>query len=68
MSLGFLIEFLIINAKLDKEDDIHREEKQYNQMKSILPDVEEKHDIGVISDIRYKKWMERFTELEEKYG
>lgn len=62
------MDFLDINVKIDKNEDIHREEKYYYQMSEILPLIEEKHQNGIITEKRYKKWMETYKELEGKYG
>lgn len=68
MSLSYVMDFLDICVKVDNDEDIHREEKCYYQMLNILPLIEDKYQKGIITQKRYKKWMETYKELEGKYG
>lgn len=68
ISIGFVLDFLEIQSDIDTQSDIHLDEKNYNQMLSIFPIVEEKFKNGKISEKRYKEWIEKFKALEEEYG
>ncbi len=68
LSLGFVIDFCIINNKIQRKEDLHREEKNYNKMKSVIPIVEQDFHSGKISEKRYVEFIEKYNRLEDKYG
>lgn len=68
LSLGFIIDFCIINNKLKNKEDIHREEKNFNSMKSVMPVVIEEYQNGEITEERYLEFMNKYNRLEGLYG
>lgn len=68
LSLGFVIDFCITKIKLQKGEDLHKDEKNYYKLKDILPFVIEQYKNGKISDSRFREFMNNFTRLEELYG
>lgn len=68
LSLGFIIDFCIINNKLKNKEDIHREEKNFNNMKSIINVVAEEYQNGEITEERYLEFINKYNRLEGLYG
>jgi hypothetical protein len=68
LSLGFIIDFCIINNKLRKNEDLHREEKNYSKLKGILPIIQKEYENGEINKERYIEFMKKYNGLEERYG
>ena len=52
LSLGFVIDFCVVKTQM-KNDKYKSNEEKYNQLKDVLPFVQEDYENGKIDDIKY---------------
>lgn len=68
MSFGMVVEVIDTNRKIREGEDIHEQEKQFNQLKDVLEFIIEGYQNGEISEIKYQDFMKQYKEMEALYG
>ena len=53
---------------LRNNKNIREDEEKYKKMKSVLPFVTERFESKEISEKQYSEFMNRYKELEDRYG
>ena len=51
-----------------KNDKYKSNEEKYNQLKDVLPFVQEDYENGKIDEIKYNDFIANYKSLEEEYG
>lgn len=67
-TIGFVIDYVETYFALRNNKNIHEDEEKYRKMKSVLPFVTERFESKKISEEQYSKFMNRYKELEDRYG
>lgn len=63
-----VVEVIDTNRKIREGEDIHEQEKQFNQLKDVLEFIVEGYKNGEISEIKYQDFMKQYKEMEALYG
>lgn len=63
-----VVEVIDTNHKIREGEDIHEQEKQFNQLKDVLEFIVEGYQNGEISEIKYQDFMKQYKEMEALYG
>lgn len=66
-SIGYVVSFIDVFAKIKRGVNIHAEEEKYLKLKSILPFVTERLKNGEVSEQEYNEFMKDYKKLEDKY-
>lgn len=67
-AIGFVIDYVETYFALRNNKNIHEDEEKYRKMKSVLPFVTERFENKEISTEQYSEFMNRYKELEDRYG
>lgn len=67
-TIGFVIDYVETYFALRNHKNIHEDEEKYQKMKSVLPFVTERFENKEISEEHYSEFMNRYKELEDRYG
>ena len=67
LSLGFVIDFCVVKTQM-KNDKYKSNEEKYNQLKDVLPFVQEDYENGKIDEIKYNDFIANYKSLEDEYG
>ncbi|HJI85477.1 MAG TPA: hypothetical protein OIM16_09575 [Oscillospiraceae bacterium] len=63
-----MIDYIETYFALRNNNNIHEDEEKYQKMKSVLPFVTERFENKEISTEQYSEFMNRYKELEDRYG
>lgn len=63
-----VVDIIDTNRKIREGEDIHEQEKQFNQLKDVLEFIVEGYQNGEISEIKYQDFMKQYKEMEALYG
>lgn len=67
-TIGFVLDYVETYFALRNNKNIHEDEEKYQKMKSVLPFVTERFENKEISTEQYSEFMNRYKELEDRYG
>lgn len=67
-TIGFVIDYVETYFAVRNNKNIHEDEEKYRKMKSVLPFVTERFENKEISTEQYSEFMNRYKELEDRYG
>lgn len=67
-TIGFVIDYVETYFALRNNKNIHEDEEKYRKMKSVFPFVTERFENKEISTEQYSEFMNRYKELEDRYG
>lgn len=67
-TIGFVLDYVETYFALRNNKNIHEDEEKYQKMKSVLPFVVERFESKKISEEQYGEFMNRYKELEDRYG
>lgn len=63
-----MIDYIKTYFALRNNKNIHEDEEKYQKMKSVLPFVTERFENKEILEEQYSEFMNRYKELEDRYG
>lgn len=68
LSIGFVLDFIETQFKINKGVNLHSEEIRYYRMKKIRSSIERKYLNKEITEKDYLNWVAKFSVLEARYG
>jgi len=68
LSYGYVVDVCDTRIKLIEREDIHEEEKRFEQLRESLPLIIKRFENGEISQQKYDDFMILYKELEDVYG
>ncbi len=63
-----IVDVIDTRNKITQGEDIHEQEKHFNQLKDVLDFIVEGYEKGEISEIKYQDFMTQYKEMEALYG